>query len=84
MRNARHLVFDGSQFADVVDVLAASQAALLETDEMAGITAAQIISADEAEAVLRSLASVFSEEMVHSEDVGNENALGNLSPCNAG
>ena len=84
MRNARHLVFDGSQFSDVVDAFAVSQAALPETDEMAGITAAQTVAADEAEAVLRSLASVFSEEMARSGELENESFAGSSLPNNVG
>lgn len=60
MRNARHLVFGGSQFSDVVDALASSQAPTLTEDGIAGIF--QIDEADQAESILRELAGVFWEE----------------------
>jgi PAS domain S-box-containing protein len=60
MRNARHLVFGGSQFSDVVDAFAASQAMpFLGVHENSGKN--DSAGTNQAEAVLRELAGVLSE-----------------------
>ena len=62
MRNATHLVFGGNRFSEVVDVLAASQTHhLRETPDLPETAGPEIESIDQAEAMLRELAGVFSE-----------------------
>ena len=61
MRNARHLVFGGNQFSDVVDAIATSQATTVLTTESLEDANVCIDDPNQAEAILRELAGVFSE-----------------------
>ena len=61
MRNARHLVFGGNQFSDVVDAIATSQATTILLNETPEDADTHIDDPNKAEAILRELAEVFSE-----------------------